>query len=303
MTRHGGVDLHDATVVVTGASSGIGRAAAVRFARAGSNLVLVARSAQSLADTAEDCRAAGAKVLVRPCDVSDAAAVDAIADSAVAELGSLDVWVNDAAVMAYGDVEETPVDTQRRIVEVNLLGTMWGTRAALRMMRAQGRGTVINIASLYGKITTPFVTGYAATKFAILGFSQAVREELADYPDITVSVVLPGSVDTPIFRHAANYTGREVRPVPPICSPRHVARVVVRRARRPRRQTTVGQLQHAAAWGKAVVPGVYGRLATPAMKFVGFGDGSVEPHDGNVFEPQPERDAVRGGWRLFGRHP
>ena len=295
MTR--GVDPRGATVVVTGASSGIGRAVARRFAEKGSNLTLVARSQASLAETAQACRDAGAEVLVAPADVADPDAVDDVADRTVARFGGIDVWVNDAAVMAYGELTETPVATQRRIIEVNLLGTMWGTRSALRVMKPQGRGAVINVASLYGKITTPYVTGYSSSKFGVLGFSQAAREELHDHPGISLSVVLPGSIDTPIFRHAANYTGRQVKPVPPVASPRHVARVVVRRARRPRRQTTVGQLQHAAAWGKAVMPGVYGHLATPAMKFVGFMDEPSDAHDGNVFEAQPELDAPYGGWR------
>ncbi|HEY3529678.1 MAG TPA: SDR family oxidoreductase [Nocardioides sp.] len=295
-----GVHPRGATVVVTGASSGIGRAVAERFAAKGSNLTLVARSQASLAETAETCREAGAEVLVAPVDIADPDAVDDVADRTVARFGAIDVWVNDAAVMAYGELNETPVATQRRIIEVNLLGTMWGTRSALRVMKPRGRGAVINVASLYGKITTPYVTGYSSSKFGILGFSQAVREELHDHPGVSVSVVLPGAIDTPIYQHAANYTGRVVRPVPPVASPRHVARVVVRRARRPRRQTTVGQLQHTAAWGKALMPGVYGRLTTPAMRFVGFLDEPSEPHDGNVFEPQPELDAVLGGWR---HHP
>jgi short-subunit dehydrogenase len=292
-----GVDPKGATVVVTGASSGIGRAVATRFAEKGSRLTLVARSETSLAETAEACRAAGAEVLVVPADVADPDAVDDVANRTVARFGGIDVWVNDAAVMAYGEFVETPVATQRRIIEVNLLGTMWGTRSALRVMKSRGRGAVINVASLYGKITTPYVTGYSSSKFGVLGFSQAVREELHDHPGVTVSVVLPGAIDTPIYRHAANYTGRVVRPVPPVASPRHVASVVVRRARRPRRQTTVGQLQHLAAWGKAIMPGVYGQLATPTMKFVGFSDETSEPNDGNVFEPQPDLDAVTGGWR------
>jgi short-subunit dehydrogenase len=191
MTR--ALELSGARVVVTGASSGIGRAVAARFARKGSDVVLVARSEESLAVAADECRAAGVRVLEVCADVADPDAVDRVAAQTVRAWGGIDVWVNNVGVMAYGELVEVPVATQRRVVEVNLLGTMWGTRAALRVMKEQGRGAVVNVSSLYGKVTTPYVTGYSASKFGILGFSQAVREELFDYPEISVSVVLPGS--------------------------------------------------------------------------------------------------------------
>jgi short-subunit dehydrogenase len=215
----------------------------------------------------------------------------------VDELGGIDVWVNDAAVMSYGEMTETPVKAQRRIVEVNLLGTMWGTRAALAVMQRQSRGVVVNVASLYGKVSTPFVSGYSASKFGIFGFSHAVRQELQRYPGVDLSVVLPGSIDTPIFRHAANYTGRRVKPVPPAASPDRVARAVVACARKPRRQVTVGQLQHLVAWGRAVMPGAYSTVAPRVMRFVAIGKEPEDPHDGNLYVAEPELDQVRGGWR------
>lgn len=215
-----GVDLDGAVVVLTGASSGIGRAAARRFAAAGADVVLAARGGGSLEQAAQECRAYDVRVLAVPTDVTDADAVQSLADRTVQELGRLDVWVNDAAVMAYGAIGEVPFAVQRKIIETNLLGTMCGARAALPVLKDQGRGVIINVASLYAKMTSPYVSAYATSKYGVLGFSEVLRQELKSDRGIHVCTVLPGSIDTPIFRHAANYTGREIRPVPPVASPR-----------------------------------------------------------------------------------
>jgi short-subunit dehydrogenase len=292
-----GVELSGAAVVLTGASSGIGRAAALRFAEQGANLVLAARGSDSLDEVAAQCRAAGVRAVAVPTDVADDDQVEALTARAVTELGRIDVWVNDAAVMAYGAIGEVPVHVQRRIIEVNLMGTMHGARAALPVLKTQGRGVIINVASLYAKMTSPYVSAYATAKFGVLGFSEVLRQELKADRHIHVCTIMPGSIDTPIFRHAANYTGRNIRPVPPVASPDRVARAIVRCAQHPRREVTVGQLHHLASWGHALLPRTYGELAPKAMRFVAIGK-DPEPHDdGNVFTPQPDLDAVRGGWR------
>jgi short-subunit dehydrogenase len=292
-----GVDLAGAAVVLTGASSGIGRAAAVRFAKQGADLVLAARGGDSLDAVAEQCRRLGVRALAVPTDVADSDQVEALAERAVSELGRIDVWVNDAAVMAYGAIGDVPFDVQRRIIETNLLGTMCGARAALPVLKKQGRGVIINVASLYAKMTSPYVSAYATSKFGVLGFSEVLRQELKSDRRIHVCTVMPGSIDTPIFRHAANYTGREIRPVPPVASPERVARAIVRCAEHPRREVTVGQLHHLASWGHALFPRTYSELAPKAMRFVAIGNEPSPYDDGNVFTPQPELDAVRGGWR------
>jgi NADP-dependent 3-hydroxy acid dehydrogenase YdfG len=169
--------LRGNVVVITGASSGIGRAAARLFAGKGARLVLAARRADELERVAAACRAAGARAIAVPTDVTDAAAVEALAARALAEFGAIDVWCNNAGVYAMGELGDVPLDVHRRVVEVNLLGVVNGMRAALAQMRLQGHGTIINTTSLAGKSPYAYAAIYCATKAAVRALTQAVRQE------------------------------------------------------------------------------------------------------------------------------
>lgn len=202
--------IEDSVVVITGASSGIGRAAAQEFARRGATLVLAARRAQALDEVARECKELGGHALAVPTDVTDEAAVQDLARRAIETFGRIDVWVNNAAVTLFARIEEAPYEDYRRVIETNLLGYVHGARAAIPYFREQGSGVLVNVSSVVGKVGQPNTSAYCATKFAIVGLSECLRQELLDVEDIHVCTVMPPSVDTPIFQHAANYTGRVI---------------------------------------------------------------------------------------------
>lgn len=268
-------------MVITGASSGVGRAAAIAFARAGARLVLAARSASSLEPVAETCRGLGAEVRVVVADVTDPAALDPVADA----FGRVDVWVHTAAVMAYGRFEDVPADVFNQVVETDLIGAANVARVALRRFRAQGRGVLIYGGSLLGTVVTPYTSSYVTSKWGLRALVRALRLETRDAPDIHVCLVAPGSVDTPIYRTAANFAGRYGQPPPPIDSPEKVAAAIVRCARRPRGVVTVGLANRIIQFGFVATPPLYDLLVGPLMRRGGLSTETVAPHEGNVFRP------------------
>ncbi len=186
--------LEEAVVVVTGASSGIGREVALRLARRGSSLALCARGQGPLAAVAAECEAAGAEVLQRTTDVGDEAAVERLAAATEERFGRIDVWVNNAGVIAYGRFEEIPSEVFRRVIETDLMGQVHGARAALRRFRAQGSGVLINMSSVWGRVSSPQVAPYVVSKNAVRALSECLHSELADEPDINVATIVPQAV-------------------------------------------------------------------------------------------------------------
>ncbi|HEV2772395.1 MAG TPA: SDR family oxidoreductase [Thermoleophilaceae bacterium] len=292
MTR----ELASSVVVVTGASSGIGRATALAFAEAGASLVLAARREEALQEAAAQCEERGARAVAVATDVRDEAAVERLEQTAVEHFGRLDVWVNDAAVHLFARFDEAPADLWREIMEINFFGYVHGARAAIRRFRQQGGGTLINVASVNSAVGAPYASAYVASKFALRGFAECLRDELR-HEQIDVCTVLPASIDTPLFQHAANLTGRAAKPLRPIIRPERVAAAIVRCAKRPRREVIVGASGRQLVLAHALAPSLFERLMTRNVEREHFRDEPLEPTPGNVYEPMPEWTGVTGGWK------
>ena len=180
-----------AVVVVTSASSGIGRATGLGFAERGARVVLAARRGDALEELARRCRAAGGQALAVPTDVTDEAAVAELAHRAVERFGRIDIWVNNAGTYLLGSLEATPPEAFRQVLETNFFGYVHGARAVLPRFREQGQGVLINNASAYSPLRRTWLTAYVSSKFAVRGLSEALRQELGDLPDLHVCPGVP----------------------------------------------------------------------------------------------------------------
>ena len=287
------------SVLVTGASSGIGRATVRRFAEQGSALLLVARGREALEDTAREARDAGAReVLVCPADVTDAAAVENAVETAVTRFGRLDVVVHAAQVMAYGRVEDVPREIYEAVVDTALHGTANLARTVIPVFREQGAGHLIVISSLLAEVTAPLMGSYVAAKWGQLGLVRTLQQETRDLPGVHVSAVAPGGVNTPIYYQGATYAGRAGRPPIPVYSADRVARAVLARLERPRRLAQSGFANPVVIAGFRLFPAVYDALVGPLLRvFALASDDEREPTEGNVLRSQGHANATDGRWR------
>ncbi|HWC02088.1 MAG TPA: SDR family oxidoreductase [Methylomirabilota bacterium] len=253
-----GRSLDGRVVIVTGASSGIGAATAVACGRAGMRVVLAARRAGLLAAGAAEVSAAGAAARVVPTDVGDEAAVRALVDGTVGAWGRLDVLVNNAGIGILATADQTTPAEFERLVRVNYLGAVHGVLAALPHMRRQGAGHVVNVASVLGKRASPYRAAYVASKFALVGFSEALRMELRS-TGIDVTCVCPIGTATEFHDVEPNRLGVSGRGGP-IQSAEHVARAIVRALRRPRPEVHPYPPARLLFLANAVAPGLVDRL-------------------------------------------
>jgi short-subunit dehydrogenase len=291
--------VRDAVVVVTGASSGIGRATALACSGKGAAVVLAARREEALQQVARECEAAGGVAVAVPTDVTDADAVLALAGRAVQRFGHIDVWVNCAAVTAFAPFQEIPLEDFRRVLDVDVMGYVHGARAALPRLREQGTGVLINVSSIVSVVPQPYTHAYSMSKAAVRVLSASLRQELRldGAKGVKVCTVMPATIDTPFFDHTANYTGRKAKAMPPVYSAERVARTIVNLIRVPRREVVVGPMGRNLVLQAKLAPGFTERMmALQVDKTHLYRNTPAPAGQGNLFEPAPGTGSVSGGW-------
>lgn len=288
-------EINNQIVVITGASSGIGRATALRLARDGATIVALARNEDALQSVVRECEESGGRAMALPVDVTVENDVRDAARLAIEAFGHIDVWINDAAVGAFGRFEEIPPDDYWRVIQTNLFGYVNGMRAVLPHFRERGRGIIINISSVVGKIGQPFMSAYATSKAAIIGLSESVRMEQLDAPDIHICTIMPSTVDTPFYQHAANFFGRAPKAMTPVFTPEEIAEIILKTIKSPRPEVTIGTLSKTASMLRQFAPGIAERLFAKKVEAENFQDEPAAETRGNLFSPMRDITGIHGG--------
>jgi NAD(P)-dependent dehydrogenase (short-subunit alcohol dehydrogenase family) len=297
--------LADRSVVVLGASSGIGRATALEFGRRGARVVVASRGVEALGTLVDELTGAGAQAVAVPTDITDEAAVDALVRAAEERFGRVDTWVTVPAVSIYGTVADISVAEFRRVLEVNFLGHVAAAKAAVPALERAGGGVLVGVASVESYRSLPLHAPYSASKFALRAFYDALRMELADaHSPVAVSTILPASIGTPFFEHSRSKTGAMPKPPPPVYAPELVAEAIVRAAEHPRREIPVGDAAIGFLAGQRLSPALSDAvlsIAGPRMQQ------TDRPDDGSdiLDTPTPGPGRVRGAFadKLVGSSP
>jgi len=289
-------DHQPRVVLVTGASSGIGRAAALQASGRGDHVVLVARGVGALDATAAECLTTGAaSALVVPADVGDDEAVRAFVDRTEREHGRIDLVVHAAGVVAYGRTEEVPADVFDGVLTTNLLGSVNVARHVVPVLRDQGRGGLVLVGSLIGHIAVPLMSPYVLSKWGVHALARQLRVENRDRPGVHFAYVAPGGVDTPIYEQAASYLGITGRPPPPVDRPERVARIAIRRGEHGQLRGQVGLANDVVRFGFNALPRVYDALVTPLFSAAALDQTEAVPAGpGNVLAPHEAGNALHG---------
>lgn len=294
--------LEEQTIVITGASSGIGLSTARIAAERGARVVLASRNAEALTEAVTEIRAAGGQALAVVADVGRREDVERIADEAIAVYGGFDTWVNNAGVTVFGTIERIAMEDHRRLFETNFWGLVHGSIVAARHLRERG-GTIINIGSALSDRSIPLQGMYSASKHAVKGFTDAFRMEL-EHDDAPIATVLikPASIATRYVEHGKNYLEEEPRLPPPVYAPEVVAEAILHCAVHPRRDLHVGSASRMFAFMEHVAP----RVTDHVMEWTLYraqSTGEADQHEGDVLHgPRGTRAETRGGHARFVRH-
>jgi NAD(P)-dependent dehydrogenase (short-subunit alcohol dehydrogenase family) len=284
--------------VVFGASSGIGRLAALEFARRGAKVCVAARSEEGLKTLVGEIEAFGGEAFYVVADAADFEQVTSVAEKTVERYGRLDTWIHAAAAFLFGKVEMTEPEEYRRVLEVNLLGQIYGAKAALPFLKKQG-GALIHISSVEAYRAVPFQSAYGASKHGLKGFLQVLRMELAhDRIPVSVTEIMPHAINTPIYEKGRNKMPFKMRPVPPIYHPQIVVDAIVYAAENPVRDMVAGGAGLGVVYAERLSPAL-ADFFTETIGFPGQNEGAkdtIEQFEDNLFEPISGYDTVEGNF-------
>jgi short-subunit dehydrogenase len=284
------------TVVITGASAGVGRATAREFARHGANVALLARSRDGLEAARKEGEAFGGKALVIVVDVADAEQVEAAAAQVESELGEIDIWINNAMASVFSPIKEMTAEEFRRVTEVTYLGCVHGTLAGLKRMSSRNRGAIVQVGSALAYRAIPLQSAYCAAKHALQGFTESLRCELIhDKSGVRVTMVQLPALNTPQFGWVKSRLARRARPVPPIFQPEVAAQAIYYAAHNPRREFYVGWPSVIAIVANNFAPGLLDQILARNGYDSQQYDGAEDPNRAyNLWEPVPGDHGAHG---------
>jgi short-subunit dehydrogenase len=281
-------------MVVTGASSGIGLATVMTASRRGARVVMVARSANTMASVAEEIRREGGNAIFIAADVADRNQLQAAADAAIAHYGRIDTWVNDAGVSIYGRLDEVSEEDSRRLFETNFWGVVNGSLIALPYLKRAG-GALINVGSEVSEAVVPLQGMYSSSKHAVKGFTDALRIEIeeVDKAPVAITLIQPTAVNTPYPQNARNYMPREPKLPTPQIDPQQVAEAILDAATNHRRALKVGLNAKINTLLANVAPGLADSMAAKQVDRQHYDEAPRNP-EGTLYVPSETGGQVRG---------